>query len=324
MHEVAVVVPVYQGEKTLDALALEIEPLTLGAVTPGGRPWRVTELLLVHDGAMDASADVMSALAARLPFVRPIWLSRNFGQHPATLAGLASTVSDWVATLDEDGQQDPRDVGRLLDSALDGGAQLVYASPTNAPPHGLLRNLASRLAKSIFVHVLGDRGFARFNSFRLIEGEIARGVAAYCGERVYLDVALTWVVGAAKLCPITLRAERGRPSGYDLRRLVGHFWQLVLSAGTRPLRIVSLVGLLALVAGFGMSAYLVGLRFFTEAGVPVQGWTSTMVVISVFSGLVLISLGVIAEYVGVAVSMAMGKPPYLIVSHPVGRPAKVP
>jgi undecaprenyl-phosphate 4-deoxy-4-formamido-L-arabinose transferase len=321
VHEVSLVVPVYQGEKTLGALADEVAPLVSPQPTPEGRRFRVAELLLVHDGAPDDSARVMTELAARHPFVRVLWLSRNFGQHPATLAGMASTVSPWVATLDEDGQQDPRDVGRLLDEALGSGAQLVYALPANEPPHGFLRNLASATTKWIFVHGLGSRPLGAFNSFRLVEGEVARGVAAYCGADVYLDVALSWVVGGARHCPVSLRAERGRRrSGYTARRLLHHFWQLVLTSGTRPLRLIAFLGLFSVVGAFLITAIVVYARLTHK--IPVQGWTSTVIILSFFAGLILISLGVIAEYLGVAVSMAMGKPPYLIVSRPPerGRP----
>ena len=313
LHEVSVVVPVYQGERTLETLADEIAPLTGPQKSPGGRRFRVAELLLVHDGAVDGSADVMSRVASRHPFVRLVWLSRNFGQHPATLAGMASTVAKWVATLDEDGQQDPRDVGKLLDAALDHSARLVYARPTNEPPHGFVRNRLSALAKWISVRVLGS-GIGAFNSFRLIEGEVARGVAAYCGANVYLDVALSWVVGSARHCPVSLRGERGRPSGYTLKRLLRHFWQLVLTSGTRPLRFIALVGGVSIVLGFLISAFVVWQRL--QHKVPVQGWTSMVIVICLFAGLILVSLGIIAEYLGVAVSMAMGKPAYLIVSRP--------
>jgi undecaprenyl-phosphate 4-deoxy-4-formamido-L-arabinose transferase len=313
LHEVSMVVPVYQGELTLEALAGEIAPLTLPGTTPGGRRFRVAELVLVHDGAADGSADVMKSLGARHPFVRLIWLSRNYGQHPATLAGMASTVAEWVVTLDEDGQQDPRDVGRLLDEALDHRARLVYAQPTNPPPHGFLRNRLSALAKWLFVRVLGSR-IGAFNSFRLIEGEVARGVAAYCGANVYLDVALSWVVGTAWHCPVALRMERGRPSGYTLRRLLRHFWQLVLTSGTLPLRFIALLGGVSIVFGVLISAFVVWQRL--QHKIPVQGWTSMVIVTCLFAGLILVSLGIIAEYLGVAVSMAMGKPAYLIVSRP--------
>src|SRR5215470_11870373 len=144
VHEVSLVVPVYQGEKTLGALADEIAPLVSPQATPEGRTFRVADL--------------------------------------------------------------------LLDEAVRTGAQLVYARPANEPPHGLLRNLGSAATKWLFVHVLGSRPLGAFNSFRLVEGEVARGVAAYCGADVYLDVALSWVVASARHCPVTLRAERGRRS----------------------------------------------------------------------------------------------------------------
>ena len=313
--EVSVVVPVYQGERTLEALVSEIVPLAVCQKTPAGRDFRVSEVVLVYDGAVDGSAEVMRSIAARTPFVRVLWLSRNFGQHPATLAGMASTVSDWVATLDEDGQQDPRDIGRLLDEAVANGAQLVYAQPTNEPPQGWLRNRFSALVKWIYVRALGGRGLGAFNSFRLVRGEIARGVAAYCGANVYLDVALSWVVAGARHCPVALRNER-RKSGYSLRRLATHFWQLVLTSGTRPLRLIALLGLSAMVFGIGISALVVWKKLAHQ--IPVAGWTSMVIVVCFFAGLILISLGIIAEYLGVAVSMAMGKPPYLIVSGVTG------
>jgi glycosyltransferase involved in cell wall biosynthesis len=317
-HDLAIVVPVYQGERTLAALVGEVGPLTQPTATPAGRSFRVTEMLLVHDGARDASAAVMLALAERHPFLRLVWLSRNFGQHPATLAGMASTAASWVATLDEDGQQDPADVGRLLDEAVGHDALLVYALPQEPPPHGLLRNLASRAAKALSAGALGGRSLGAFNSFRLIRGDVARGVAAYCGANVYLDVALSWVVPGARHCAVKLRPERGRPSGYSPRRLLSHFWQLVLTSGTRPLRLISFLGGSAILLGLVITGWVLWGRLAHQ--VPVAGWTSMIIVVCVFSGLILFSLGIIAEYLGVAVSMAMGKPPYFIVARPPSPP----
>jgi undecaprenyl-phosphate 4-deoxy-4-formamido-L-arabinose transferase len=315
-HDVAVVVPVYQGERTLGALLSEIVPLTQSGTTPAGRRYRVVEVLFVHDGARDASAAVMQKLAAQHSFVRLIWLSRNFGQHPATLAGMASTAAGWVVTLDEDGQQNPTDIGLMLDDALGAGALLVYARPIEPPPHGLFRNLASRMAKAVSAVLLGRRALGAFNSFRLMRGDVARGVAAYCGANVFLDVALSWVVPGARHCPIRLREERGRPSGYSFRRLVGHFWQLVLTSGTRPLRLIAVLGVAAMLLAAAISTWVFWGWFIHR--VPVSGWASMMIVICFFFGLVLLSLGVIAEYLGVAVSMAMGKPSYFIVTRPAG------
>jgi polyisoprenyl-phosphate glycosyltransferase len=311
---VSVVVPVYQGERTLGALVEEIEPLTHPQTSPAGNSFRVAEVLLVHDGARDQSGETMRSLAARHPFVNLVWLSRNYGQHAATIAGMAGTSSDWVVTFDEDGQHDPGELGKMLDVAIATGAQIVYAMPTNAPPHGRLRNAASAATKWTLRHVLGNRQVGRFSSFRLVQGEIARGLAAYCGTGVFLDVAFSWVVGRVAHCPVVLRRERGRPSGYSLPRLVGHFWQLVLTSGTRPLRLISLLGAIFALGGVGISAFVIWRKL--TAQIPVAGWTSLAVIISISSGLILLSLGVIAEYLGIAVSSSMGRPLYLIISDP--------
>ena len=310
---ISVVVPVYQGERTLEALVREIEPLTNPQRTPAGRSFRVRELIFVHDDAIDRSDLVMEHLAERHPFIRLIWLSRNFGQHPATLAGMASSTGDWIVTMDEDGQQNPADIGALLDTAIEREASLIYGMPINRAPHGPLRNAASSFAKWTFTWVLGNKMLGRFNSFRLIEGQVARSLAAFCGSEVYLDVALSWVVRRSAACPIQLREERGRPSGYTFRKLFAHLWRMFLTSGTKPLRLISMLGSLSIVAGLVFSGIVIWKRF--TSSIPVQGWTSLVIALCIFSGLILFALGIIAEYVGLSLTMAMGKPAYLTISH---------
>ncbi|MFC4606079.1 glycosyltransferase [Rhodococcus kronopolitis] len=319
-HRISVVVPVYQGERTLDALIEEIRPLTTTTTTPGGRPMVVEEVLLVFDHGPDDSAAVIRALAKQHEFIRPIWLSRNFGQHPATLAGMASSGGEWVVTMDEDGQHDPADIGGLLDTALDQQATLVYAQPVNPAPHGALRNAASKSSKWLTTKILSSENSVKYQSFRLVLGEVGRSVAAYAGSEAYLDVALGWIAGEVTTSPVRLRDERGRASGYHLRSLLSHFWRMVLSSGTKGLRMVSLIGFLFAVCGLAIVLYVLVSYLFFDAGAEVRGWASTMIVMLFGFGAVLFSLGVIAEYVGVAVKTAMGKPPYLIVSDPAAGP----
>jgi polyisoprenyl-phosphate glycosyltransferase len=323
-HRVSIVIPVYQGEHTLAALVQEIALLTVPTPTAGGRQFQVVELLLVNDHGPDRSDEVIRELAAAHDFIRPVWLSRNFGQHPATMAGMASSSGDWIVTMDEDGQHDPADIGDFLDVAVEQGSQLVYADPVNRPPHNALRNGSSRLAKWVFSTFLTGKSDINFQSYRMVLGEIGRSVAAYAGSGVYLDVAMGWVAGPAAACPVRLRDEGGRPSGYSTRALLSHFVHLVLSSGTRALRLVSALGLLFAVGGIGYAIYLLVVHFTSST--TTQGWTSTMVAVLVSTGVILFSLGVIAEYVGVAVNMAMGKPLYLIVGDPkdgpLGRPGE--
>lgn len=318
-HAVSVVIPVYQGAHTLPGLIAQIAPLVDEFTTSGGHRARVAEILLVHDNGPDNSAAVIRDLANRYPFVRAVWLSRNFGQHPATLAGMASSGGDWIVTMDEDGQHDPAAIGSMLDVAMVRQADLVYARPVNSPPHGAVRNVASRMAKQLIAASAGSKAAKDFHSYRLVLGEVGRSVAAYAGAGAYLDVAMSWVARRTETCPVALREEGGRPSGYSFRSLGSHFWRMVISSGTRGLRLVSLLGVLAAIGGFGIAGYLIIARLFSDLHTP-QGWPSMMATILVCSGAILFSLGVIAEYIGVNVNMAMGRPLYLIVSDPAAGP----
>jgi polyisoprenyl-phosphate glycosyltransferase len=318
VHRISIVIPVYQGEHHLAPLVVELAPYVDGFTTPDGHVARVAEVILVFDNGPDGSSRVIRELASRHDFVRTVWLSRNFGQHAATLAGMSSSGGDWVVTIDEDGQQDPADMLAMLDTALREAVPVVYGAPTNQPPHGWARNSASRGAKWFTSRLAGATEVTKFNSYRLILGEIGRSVAAYVGSGVYLDVALSWVANGATTCPVTLRDEGGRRSGYSARTLASHFWRMVLTSGTRGLRLVSAAGLAFAVLGVLAAIVLTIARL---AGTDIQaGWTSLIVVILISSGAILFSLGVLAEYLGVAVSMAMGKPPYLIVSDPADGP----
>jgi len=313
-HRISVVIPVYQGEHTLRSVIDELEPLIGGFHTPDGADARLEEVILAYDHGPDASDRVIRELVAEHSWIRPVWLSRNFGQHAATLAGIASSGGEWIVTLDEDGQHDPAYIAQMLDTALRQGADVVYAHPTNPPPHGVMRNAASRASKRILELIFGGGGASQYNSFRLVLGEIGRSVAAYAGTGVYLDVALSWVAGRIVTSPVHLREEGERRSGYSYRRLLGHFWRMILTSGTRGLRLVTAAGAVFFVGGILYAVFLLVMRAAAN-DIP-QGWTSLMALTAVSTGVVLMALGIIAEYLGVAVNMAMGKPAYLIVRDP--------
>jgi polyisoprenyl-phosphate glycosyltransferase len=278
----------------------------------------VVEVVLVHDDGPDDSPRVMRELAAKYDWVRTVWLSRNYGQHAATLAGMSSTGGDWIVTMDEDGQQDPADIPAMLDTALRERATVVYGAPINRPPHGILRNASSRSAKWLVGRLGGANDVAKYNSYRLVLGEIGRSVAAYAGSGIYLDVGLGWVARPVATSAVTLRDEGERVSGYNVRSLMSHFWRMALTSGTRGLRAVSALGAAMAVLGVAVAVVLVVAKLAGSSIAP--GWTSLVTILLFTSGAILFSLGIIAEYLGVAVNMAMGRPTYLIVGDPAEGP----
>ena len=195
----------------------------------------------------------------------------------------------------------------------------MYSKPTNTRPHGFLRNLTSRCAKLVLATVFAFPDSTRFESFRLIRGDIGRQLAGVAASGVYLDVALSWVVGEVAQAPVMLRAEARDESGYNYRRLFSLFWKMVLCSGTRGLRLVSFLGVTLALAG-GVVAALVVYQALTSDGGGPEGWASTIVALLLCSGAILFSLGLIADYLGVALHVLVGKPLYLTVAEPALRP----
>ena len=309
-QNISVVIPVYQGERTISSLLAELSRFFEPTKSFEGRDFVVREVLLVHDCGPDRSDLRIYELSQQYPQVKPIWLTKNFGQHAATLAGMSSASGDWILTMDEDGQHDPADIGRMLDRALSQGLQVVYAQPLNLPPHGFIRRITSWLSKRIGHLIMGSDSVEYFHSYRIVHGEIGRSLAAYCGQGVYLDVGLLWIADRIGRCPSYLRTEGKRTSGYTYRKLFSHFWAMVLTMGTRPLRLISILGFFSVAIALLFGAYALYAKML--GNVEIQGWTSLAIVGSFFSGCILVSLGLIAEYLAVSLGIVMGKPLYVI------------
>jgi len=320
-HKVSVIIPVYQGERALAGVVEEIRPFFHTTTTRDGHRFLVQEVILVHDNGPDRSDAVIRSLQDQVPQVRAVWMTRNFGQHAATLAGIASSGGEWVVTLDEDGQHDPAFISDMLDTAMREQAAVVYSRASNVAPHGFLRNAASRWSKRIMRSITEDPNVTMYQSYRLVLGEVARATSAYAGHDVYLDVALGWITTRVAQCDVVLREEGGRRSGYSPRKLVAHFWRLFLTSGTRGLRFVSVTGASLTVLGVAFAAFVLIARLFDLIVEP--GWASLMIVLLIASGALLFSLGMIAEYLGIAVNAALGRPAYVIGSDvsrgPLGR-----
>lgn len=311
-QHISVVIPIYKAEYTIEALLNEIAIFFQPRKTANRREIVVSEVLLVHDCGPDRSDIVINQLSQSYPQIKVIWLTRNFGQHAATLAGMSSATGDWIVTMDEDGQHNPADIPLLVDHAIDEDLQLVYAQPSNKAPHGVIRNFTSRISKRIIRLLMGNYFVEYFHSYRLIRGDVARSLAAYCGQGVFLDVGLLWVAGRIGKYPLNMRSEGGRISSYTYSRLLSHFWSMLLTAGTRPLRLITILGFVSVVVALCIGSIVLYEKITGK--IDVQGWASIVIVISFFSGCILISLGMIAEYLAVSIGASMGKPLYVISS----------
>jgi undecaprenyl-phosphate 4-deoxy-4-formamido-L-arabinose transferase len=314
IHSISIVIPVYNGEKTLKTVIEELSAYTEISESTKGHVYKITEILLSWDHGRDRSDRVIRELEERYSFVHGVWLTRNYGQHAATLAGMSRTTGDWVVTLDEDGLHNPKFISDMLDTALESQADVVYANPSSEITQSGFREWTSRTAKSIASKFMGSAEANKFQSFRLVLGDTARLLATKSGNNAYLDIALTWIANKVVQCPVVYRAGDERPSTYNLTRLISHFWSMIITSGTKPLRIVSSIGAVVSSVGFVWAIVVIIMRITNL--IDAVGWSSLMVVMLMLFGLTLFSIGILAEYIGVVVRSTMGMPTYLIGEDP--------
>lgn len=309
---ISIVVPVYSGEAYLRQLCERVACVR-SKLTDTGAPFQVSELIFVEDGAKDASGTIIDDLGSEFDWVKPLHLSRNYGQHAATVAGIMKSSGDWVVTMDEDLQHPPEEVEGLLEKAVTLGSDIVYANPEEAVHQSFFRDWTSKTFKSVMVRLSGNRNIAVFNSFRLIRGSIAREASQACGHSTYFDMALSWFTQRVSNVTMLLKDDRyivtGK-SGYNLKSLFSHARRLLFSTQVKALRIGSAIGGLAVCLAFLFSFVVVVAKLIDPSIIPVTGWASLMITIMFFGGVSIFLTGLVIEYISILIMDTHGKPLY--------------
>jgi glycosyltransferase involved in cell wall biosynthesis len=297
----SIVVPVYNSAGTLPTLVDRIE----GAVAPLGSEH---EIVLVNDGSSDASWRVIEELAGARRQVRGLDLMRNYGQHNALLAGIRAARHPVVVTLDDDLQNPPEEIPKLL-RTLDEGHDVVYGTPADRQ-HGILRAIATRVTKWALRGAIGEDVAAKVSAFRAFRTELRKAFADYEGPYVSIDVLLSWGTKSFSAIPVAHNPREQGRSSYGLAQLATHTFNVLTGFSTRPLRIASLVGLVFTLFGAAILV-LVVVRYFVEGRV-VPGFAFLASIIAIFSGVQLLTLGVMGEYLARMHVRIMDRPPYAV------------
>jgi undecaprenyl-phosphate 4-deoxy-4-formamido-L-arabinose transferase len=298
---VSVVVPVYNSAGTLSELAARIHASLLPIT-------RNFEVILVNDGSQDASWARIGDLVTQYDSVHGIDLMRNFGQHNALLAGIRDARYEAVVTLDDDLQQPPEEIPRLI-GKLDEGYDIIYGIPVKLH-HGLWRNFASRLTKFILTHLIGISDLTEMVAFRAFRTQIRDAFMNYTGPDVDIDALLSWGSNRYALVPVRYEPRLAGSSGYTFRKLVRLTLYTLTSFSAMPLRLASFVGGIFVLFGFGLFAYVVG-RYLLEGG-SVPGFPLLASAVALFSGVQLSILGIMGEYLARIHFRVMGRPSSVI------------
>jgi undecaprenyl-phosphate 4-deoxy-4-formamido-L-arabinose transferase len=235
---------------------------------------------------------------------------RNYGQHNALLCGIRAARHDVVVTMDDDLQNPPEELPRLL-GQLGPGVDVVYGYP-RAEQHGLWRNLASVVTKRMMRQAMGVEAAKHISAFRAFRTRLREAFARFSGPAVSIDVLLSW--GSTRFAAIDV-AHQPRTAGrsnYTLAKLVAHALNMITGYSTVSLRVASLTGFVFTLFGMLLLLYVLG-RYAIEGG-SIPGFTFLASAIAIFSGVQLFALGIIGEYLARIFHRLMDRPSYAIQS----------
>lgn len=283
----SLVIPVYNGASTIGRLVEKLIA-TLGL--------KNIQIILVNDGSQDSSHEVCRKLALRYPdIIIYINLSKNFGEHNAVMAGLNYADGDYVVVMDDDFQNPPEEVPRLVNEAASKQYDIVYTY-YEKKQHTWFRNIGSRFNEWVANFMLDKPRGLYLSSFKCLSKFVVKEIVKYKGPFPYIDgLALRCTRNIGKIKAQHERRKEGR-SGYTLRKLINLWLNMFVNFSISPLRLSTLLGITFSCLGVVISIYTI-IEKFLHPEVPV-GWPSLIIAIMVFSGVQLLILGLLGEYLG--------------------------
>jgi glycosyltransferase involved in cell wall biosynthesis len=301
LHSLSVVVSVYRSEGTLPTLVDRLRPV-LAAVA------REYEVVLVNDGSPDRSWEIIEQLAAKNRWVRGIHLMRNYGQHNAVLCGVRAARYVTVVTMDDDLQNPPEEIPKLI-AKLGEGYDVVYGTSAHGR-QGVWRELASRVTRFALQKAMGVDIARQVSAFRAIDGRVRAAFANYQSPYVCFDVLLTWGTTRFGCVPVRQEPRLAGPSTYTFRKLLTHSMTMMTGFSTWPLQMASLLGFA--MTGLGVCILLYVIIHFIIEGGSVPGFPFLASIIAIFSGTQMFALGIMGEYLARMHFRMMERPAYVV------------
>jgi undecaprenyl-phosphate 4-deoxy-4-formamido-L-arabinose transferase len=297
----SVVIPVFNGAATIGALVDAVVRLN---------PGHELQVVLVNDGSADGSAGRCRELARRYPgVVTFVDLARNVGEHNAVMAGLAHARGSWCAIMDDDFQNPPEEVFRLVAHAVAEQRDIVF-SAYQVKCHHWARNLGSRLTNALAQRLMNLPEGLYLSSFKCLSRFTVDHVLRYRGPFPYLDGLALRVTRNIGVLETRHEPSRKARSGYTAGKLFGLWAAMAVNFSVVPLRAGSILGICFSLAGFA-GALAVTVEKLRHPELPV-GWASLTVAVLLLSGVQLLISGVLGEYLGQLVLTANGTPQYAV------------
>jgi glycosyltransferase involved in cell wall biosynthesis len=299
--EYSVVIPVYNSEASLEELCDRIKEVFT-------RLKESYEIILVDDSSVDNSWQVMKSLRENNKNIKIIQLMRNFGQHNALMCGFHHISGRYVITMDDDLQNPPELIPKLI-SEIKKGYDSVIGDP-DVKQDRLFKKVGSSLIRYLNTRIFNKPKDLKLSSFRIMKRVLTDEIKALKTPYPYISgmlLSLTTNIGN-----VTVRHEKrkyGR-SAYGLNKLIKLAFNLIINYTSLPLRILTSFGILISILSFCMGLFLIIQKIRHDSIIP--GWTSLVVLLSFFNGILLAVLSIMGEYLARIINEVSNKRQFVI------------
>ena len=297
--ELSVVIPVYNAEETIAKL-IEALSSSLSGVD--------FEVVLVNDSSRDRSEEICTNLAERHNNITFVSLRKNFGEHNAVMCGLNFCEGDYVVVIDDDFQNPPEEILKLL-AEIKRGYDVVF-SKYKDKQHHVLRNLGSTLNDYVATWLIGKPKDLYLSSFKIMSRGLVKEVIKYDGPNPYIDgLVFRNTNNISSILVHHNQRETGR-SGYTFRKLVSLYLNMFINFSIMPLRVFTVLGVITFLLGVVLAILFIWERIHRPGMTP--GWASLAVIVLLTSGFQAVFLGLMGEYLGKLYQKENGVPQWVI------------
>ncbi|MGA2224766.1 MAG: glycosyltransferase family 2 protein [Syntrophobacteraceae bacterium] len=302
---VSVIIPCYNEEAVISETYTRVKKVLIE------NGYKKHEILFIDDGSRDRTLDILRELVARDKSVTVLRFSRNFGHQAAVCAGINNCREDVAIIIDADLQDPPELIPDMIRMHLVEGYNVVYGVRAKREGESFFKKFTAKifyrlLASLSDVPIPLDTG-----DFRLIDRAVIDEFKCLSEKNKYIRGLISWL--GFKQGPIMYSRDPrlGGETKYPLYKMLRFAMTGLLYFSRKPLKLAIMTGFACIAAGLLMLAYVFIAKFYPGMGI-VKGWTSTLIIIIFFSGVQLMTVGVMGEYIGSIFDEVKNRPEYII------------
>lgn len=297
----SIISPVYRAEKIVNKLVSEIQKtMALMEVS--------YEIILVDDRSPDNSWEEMKKISFNFPEVKSIRLSRNFGQHPAIMAGLSQAKGEWIVVMDCDLQDQPKEIEKLYNKTKE-GFDVVLARRTNRQD-GFLKKMSSSIFSKIYGFFTDTKYDNEIANFGIYNKKVIVSILEISDYIKFFPLFVDFVGYKSTSIVVEHASRDSGATSYSFSKLISLAFNSILSFSNKPLKIFVKFGLIV-----SLASVCIGTYYIIEAinnKIEVLGYTSIIVSIWFLSGIIITTIGVTGIYVGKIFDQTKNRPVFII------------